>query len=109
VVATMRRVLGEEGYRVRDADIRVPRRLAAVAELADRVLQNRDLYSSQLHVLGELGRTIRCDITRTVDVLGYDPQVGLVEGMRRSVRWCARQGIDIAPRARERRHAEVGE
>jgi len=108
VVGTVRRVLGEMGYRVRDTDVRVPRRLAAAAELADRFLQDRGRYSSRLHVLGELDKTIRCDVTRTVEVLGYDPQVSLVEGMRRSVRWCERHGIDIAPRSAGRTHAEVG-
>ena len=70
-----------------------------VAETADRVLQRRGLYSAQLHVMGELAKTIRCDISRTVEVLGYDPQVSLAEGMRRSVRWCLQHGVYVAPRA----------
>jgi nucleoside-diphosphate-sugar epimerase len=99
VVETVRRVLAEEGYRVRHGEIRLPRRVSAVARLADRVLQERGRYSSQVHVLGELDSTISCDISRTVEVLGYDPKVTLDEGMRRSVRWCRRHGIDIAPRS----------
>ena len=45
-------------------------------------------------------KTIACDISRTVEVLGYEPRVGLLEGMRRSIRWCVSQGVDIAPPAR---------
>jgi nucleoside-diphosphate-sugar epimerase len=107
VVATVRQVLAEEGYRVRGAGARIPRGVATVAELADRTLQARGGYSAQLHVLGELGKTIRCDVSRTVDLLGYDPQVSLLEGMRRSVRWCARHGVAIAPRVRQRHRAEA--
>jgi nucleoside-diphosphate-sugar epimerase len=107
VVATVRRVLAAEGYRVRKAVVRLPRQVAAVARLADRVLQERGRYSSQLHVLGELDSTISCDISHTVETLGYDPRVALEEGMRRSVRWCGSHGIDIAPRSTGRPHSEV--
>ena len=109
VVDTVRVALAEEGFRTRDAAVPLPRGLAAMAETADRALQRRGHYSAQLHVVGELGKTIRCDISRTVDVLGYDPQVSLLEGMRRSVRWCVSHGFDIAPRlpAQGRREATV--
>ena len=73
--------------------------LAAAAERADSGLQRRGRYVAQVHVLGELSKTIRCDISRTVEVLGYEPRVGLLEGMRRSIRWCVSQGVDIAPPA----------
>ena len=99
VVATVRRVLADEGFRTRDAAVRLPHAVSIAAEAADRVLQRRGLYSAQLHVVGELAKTIRCDISRTVEVLGYDPQVSLAEGMRRSVRWCLQHGVDVAPRA----------
>jgi len=92
--------LSEEGFRTRDAVVRVPRAVATAAETADRGLQRRGRYSAQVHVLGELSQTIRCDISRTVEVLGYEPRVSLLEGMRRSIRWCVSQGLDIAPPAR---------
>ena len=57
----------------------------------------RGRYSAQVHVLGELAKTIRCDISRTVEVLGYDPRVSLLEGMRRSVAGAVSQGFDIGP------------
>jgi nucleoside-diphosphate-sugar epimerase len=103
LVATVRRALDEEGFRTRGAAVRLPRTLSRLSERADRTLQRRGRYSAELHVLGELAHTIRCDISRTAEVLGYDPRVGLLEGMRRSIRWCVDHGLDIAPRAE--RHA----
>ena len=100
IVSTVRKVLAEEGYAVSGGGLRVPRMLSRVAERADRDLQRRGRYSPELHVLGELGHTIRCDISHTVDVLGYQPRVGLEEGMRRSVRWCVDHGIEPARRTR---------
>ncbi len=99
IVDTVRAVLAEEGLLIRGPSPRVPRLLAAVAGRADRALQDRGRYSAQLHVLGELAETIRCDVSRTVEVLGYDPQVALAEGMRRSVRWCLERGLDLGARA----------
>ena len=105
VVATVRRALDEEGFRTRDGVLRVPGALAAAAERADRELQRRGRYVTQVHVLGELSKTIRCDISKTVEVLGYEPRVSLLEGMRRSIRWCVSQGLDIAPPARSEARA----
>ena len=45
-----------------------------------------------LHVLGEIKDTIACDISQARADLGYEPQIGLVEGMRASVRWCLERG-----------------
>jgi nucleoside-diphosphate-sugar epimerase len=69
-----------------------------LAEAADRRLQARGRYVTEVHVLGEMDKTIACDISGTRDVLGYQPRVALEEGMRRSVRWCRDRGIDVAPR-----------
>jgi nucleoside-diphosphate-sugar epimerase len=46
-------------------------------------------------VLGELGHTIACDISRARAELGYEPQVALREGMRASIRWCLDHGERI--------------
>jgi nucleoside-diphosphate-sugar epimerase len=48
-----------------------------------------------LHVLGELKDTIACDISRARAELGYDPDVALVEGMRRSIRFCLARGDQL--------------
>ena len=42
-----------------------------------------------------MNHTIACDISATRRDLGYEPRVALYEGMRRSIRWCAQQGIEL--------------
>ena len=100
VVTTVRRALDEEGFRTRDGVLRVPGRWRPRPSGPTGELQRRGRYVTQVHVLGELSKTIRCDISRTVEVLGYEPRVSLLDGMRRSIRWCVSQGLDIAPPAR---------
>lgn len=95
IVETVRRVMREEGYRVSGRSVRVPRIIGSAAEQADRFLQSRGRYNQELHVLGEMNKTIACDISRTTADLGYRPSVALEEGMRRSVRWCRARGISL--------------
>lgn len=95
VVSTVKQALREEGFEVSRRQARLPAAAGRVAERADRLLQSRGVYSQQLHVLGELDKTIACDIGTTADVLGYVPGVELLEGMRRSIRWCVTRGIDV--------------
>lgn len=99
IVETVRQVLAEEGYRVSDRTLHAPAAIGRFAERADRWLQGRGRYLAEVHVLGELDKTIACDISVTERVLGYRPRIALAEGMRRSLQWCARQGIEVAPRA----------
>lgn len=94
VVATVGEALAAEGYEVTPAQ-HVPAIVGRLAESADRLLQARGYYNSQIHVLGELDKTIAVDISSAVEEIGYDPQVTLLEGMRRSIRWCHEQGITL--------------
>jgi nucleoside-diphosphate-sugar epimerase len=73
----------------------LPRVAARAAEMADALLQGRGRYSQALHVLGELNHTIACDITRAREELGYEPTIGLEEGMRASIRWCLEHGESL--------------
>ena len=93
IVDTVRQALGEEGYDVSPRSLHVPGIVAHAAERADRALQARGVYQQQVHVLGELDKTIACDISYSTQVLGYAPAIGLHEGMRQSIRWCRTQGI----------------
>lgn len=95
IVATVKQALGEEGLAVSGRQVRLPALAGRVAKQVDARLQARGIYHQQMHVLGEMGETIACDVTRTRDVLGYRPEVALLEGMRRSVRWCLDQGYEI--------------
>lgn len=95
IVATVGRALEAEGFEVVPNRIRLPALASAVAERADAVLQRAGRYNQQIHVLGEMGEHIACDISVARDELGYDPAVELEEGMRRSIRWCVEQGLEL--------------
>ena len=93
ILATVRRALAAEGLPVSGPErVALPRVAARAAEMADALLQGRGRYSQALHVLGELNHTIACDISRAREELGYEPTVGLEEGMRASIRWCLEHG-----------------
>ena len=95
IVETVGRALVDEGLSVKPPTTSLPRLAARVAELGDRVLQGVGVYQQQLHVLGEMGHTIAVDISRSTAEIGYVPQVELYEGMRRSIRWCQEQGLEL--------------
>ena len=92
IVAAVTGALAAAGLGVARRQRHVPAIVGRVAAAADAALQRRHRYVSQLHVLGELGETIACDISAAQRELGYEPSVGLAEGMRRSVEWCLAEG-----------------
>jgi nucleoside-diphosphate-sugar epimerase len=53
------------------------------------------LYQQEIHVAGELAASIAVSIDAARRDLGYDPEVELEEGMRRSIDWCRAAGIDL--------------
>lgn len=95
IVETVGRALEDESLSVKPPSTRLPVLAARVAETGDRVLQAVGVYQQQLHVLGEMGHTIACDISRSTAELGYVPAVELYEGMRRSIRWCLENGLEL--------------
>lgn len=95
IVTTVKQALRDEGFAVSGRQTRVPTIAGRLAERADRVLQGRGVYSQQVHVLGELDKTMACDISSTTALLGYAPGVELLDGMRRAIRWCVERGIDV--------------
>lgn len=95
IVATVGRALRAEGYDVRPPRVRLPALVGRLAERADAVIQRTGRYVQGIHVLGELGHTIACDISAAAAELGYAPEIGLEEGMRRSIRWCRDQGLAL--------------
>ena len=74
--------------------MKLPELAGDVAERLDGILQKRGRYVQQLHVLGEMNKTIAVDIDAARRDLGYEPAVELYDGMRRSIRWCIEQGIN---------------
>jgi nucleoside-diphosphate-sugar epimerase len=102
ILATVRRALEAEGLSTSGEAVmrlidqpRLTHLAARMAEKADVLLQKRGRYVQPLHVLGELGHTIACDISRARDELGYRPTVALEEGMRNSIRWCLDHGEQL--------------
>lgn len=95
IVDTVARALRDEGFEVTEGALHLPAIAGRVAELADRVIQATGRYQQQLHVLGEMDKTIACDISTARRELGYEPRVELYEGMRSSIRWCVEQGLEL--------------
>jgi nucleoside-diphosphate-sugar epimerase len=95
IVATVGRALTAEGYDVVANTVRLPALVGRLAERADAVIQRTGRYVQQIHVLGEMDKTIACDISVARAELGYEPTVALEEGMRQSIRWCRSQGLDL--------------
>lgn len=95
IVDTVGHALAAEGFDVTPKRTRLPVVASRIAEVADAVIQRSGRYHQQLHVLGELGKNIACDISVAQAELGYEPRVALEEGMRRSIRWCIAQGIEL--------------
>lgn len=92
IIETVGLALGDEGLPAKPAKLRLPLAAARTAERIDAALQARGKYQQALHVMGELGHTIACDISRARDELGYEPTFELREGMRASIRWCLDHG-----------------
>jgi nucleoside-diphosphate-sugar epimerase len=95
IVTTVQEALRAEGLSTSSKVLRVPTVISSAAEVADRAIQRAGRYQQAAHVLGEMSKTIACDISAAVDELGYDPQVELLEGMRRSIRWCLDRGLAL--------------
>jgi len=96
IIDTIERLLEEEFYiPVAHRRLRLPGIAGTMAGAADALLQAAGLYHQKIHVLSEMNQTIACCIHKAERELGYRPQVGLEEGMRRSIRWCLDQGIAI--------------
>jgi nucleoside-diphosphate-sugar epimerase len=95
VLETVREALAAEGLAVSGSLRSIPRLVGVVAEKVDGVLQGRGLYQQAVHVLGELKDTIACDVSAAQREIGYAPEVGLLDGMRASIRWGLERGMSF--------------
>jgi len=95
IVETVGAALAAEGFDVRPNRLRLPAVAGRLAERVDALVQRTGRYVAPLHVVGELGSTIACDISVATAELGYRPRVELAEGMGRSIRWCREQGLEL--------------
>jgi nucleoside-diphosphate-sugar epimerase len=94
IIDTVERLLEREfGHTCAHKRLRLPGTASGVALLMDLTLQSLGLYHQKIHVLSEMNKTIACSVAKAEKELGYRPTVELEEGMRRSLKWCAEQGI----------------
>ena len=63
IVTAVTGALAASGLDVARRQLHVPAILGRAAAVADTALQRHHRYVTQLHVLGELGATIACDIS----------------------------------------------
>ena len=81
--------------RVLDVPLRpryLPHVASDMARFVDSLAQMVGLYNQEIHVAGELAATIAVSIESAQKDLGYDPEIDLEEGMRRSIAWCQAHG-----------------
>jgi nucleoside-diphosphate-sugar epimerase len=95
ILDAVRTAARAEGLEVVDKAMRLPNAAGVVAEKMDAILQKRGRYQQEVHVAGELNKNIACSIEGARRDLGYDPQISLVEGMRRSYRYGLDNGQDV--------------
>lgn len=95
IVATVGRALVAEGHDVAPNSVRLPVIVGDIAERVDRIVQGARRYEQRVHVLGEMNKTIACDVSQSIAELDWTPRVSLYEGMRTSIRWCRENGIDL--------------
>lgn len=86
IVDTIEDVLEKDfGIKCKGKRLRLPRFVSPVAQRIDGALQRFNLYNQKIHVLGEMGENIFCDISKAQKWLGYNPDIELRAGMCRSI------------------------
>ncbi len=96
IVDTVERVL-ENDFQIKCSHKRMhlPDLASDVAYIVDSTLQGFGLYHQKFHVLSEMNKNIACKIDLAQTELGYNPQIALEEGMRRSIKWIIDRGQTI--------------
>ena len=96
VVFTVKHLLQNEfGIEVSPKQIFLPSVISDFARAADFMSQSLGLYVQKVHALSEMNQTIACSVMKAKNVLGYQPEIKLEEGMRRSIDWCLRNNRAI--------------
>ncbi len=96
IIDTVERLMEQEfGLKVAHKRLKLPYIAGDIAQLCNSLIQSIGMYQQKIHVLSEMNKTIACSIARAERELGYNPQIELEEGMRRSLAWCIEQGIAL--------------
>lgn len=94
IVNTVERLLESEfQQKCAHKRLRLPGLAGSIAQTVDASLQAVGIYHQKIHVLSEMNKTIACSVEKARRELGYEPKIGLEEGMRRSIRWCFERGL----------------
>jgi nucleoside-diphosphate-sugar epimerase len=96
IVDTIEKLLETEFHlSVAHKRLKLPDMASQVAMLVDGALQELGLYQQKFHVLSEMNKNIACSIDAARRELGYNPQIALEEGMRRSIKYIIANGQPI--------------
>ncbi len=96
IIDTIEELLEKEfKMKVTHKRVKLPYLTGEFATLMDRCLQSFGLYNQKIHVLSEMNKNIACSIEKAKRELGYKPTISLKEGMKRSIRWCLKNGHSI--------------
>jgi nucleoside-diphosphate-sugar epimerase len=96
IVDTIEKLLETEFHLpVAHKRMRLPDIASDVAQLVDATLQKLGLYQQKIHVLSEMNKNIACSIDKARRELGYNPQIALEMGMRRSIKYVIASGQTI--------------
>jgi nucleoside-diphosphate-sugar epimerase len=86
IIDTIERLLESEfGQTCAHRRMRLPGLMSEVAWAIDWCVQAMGLYHQKIHVLSEMNKSIACSMDKAVQELGYQPEISLEEGMRRSL------------------------
>ncbi len=88
VVEAMASALG-----VRPRFLPLPAFVAPASYFVDTLLSRHGIYQQTLHLVGEADWNVGVSIERARAELGYEPRVGIEEGMRGAVTWCRDRGL----------------
>jgi nucleoside-diphosphate-sugar epimerase len=89
IYRTIARLLGVEH---RFSPRRISKPLSQLLEIGDKLLAQVGVYEQNVHVGGEMSRTIACDVTKAKEQLGFEPVTELEPGMRESIEWAREHG-----------------
>lgn len=92
ILDAVREAAAAEGLPVSSGAVHLPAFAGRVAYRVDATLQRLGRYQQEIHVAGELAKTIACEVDGAVRDLGFEPATDLLEGMRRSFRWALENG-----------------
>lgn len=96
ILDTVRSVMIREfDIKCKNTSIRLPSMVSDIAYVADSILQKIAIYHQKIHVLSEMNKNIFCSIDKASRDLGYNPSFDLYKGMKNSIGYCLKNGIEF--------------